>query len=401
MIFEKNYSELSKKMKASKIRELMKYASMPGIISFSGGLPDPVNFPFNDVKSIIDGWDETKARFAMQYGATTGYVPLVENLKQRMSGKGIDLTDQELIITTGGQQALFLLSRIFCDKGDTILLEEPTFIGGMAAFLSNGASPVGIRLTDDGMDTEILAEKLKSLKAQNIQPKFLYTIPNFQNPAGVTLSRRKRTEVYKLCEEYGVLIIEDDPYCDLFFEGTAEDYKSIKALTGSNSVIYIGSFSKILSPGFRLGWIVAHKEIIEKIGLAKQSADACSSTFNQVIASDYLEKKVIDTYVDKMRGVYRQKKELMLAQLKEHLPASIKTTDPKGGFFVYLTLPENMSGDELFKKAIEKKVAFVTGEPFHTDPAEGDKHIRLSYSNSSEDQIKEGVAILGEVIKNY
>lgn len=401
MTFQDSYSLLSKNMKASKIRELMKYASMPGVISFSGGLPDPEHFPFRDINSIISSWDPGKARLAMQYGATTGYVPLVEILKKRMESRGIDMSDQDLIITTGGQQALFLLSRIFLDGNDTVLCEDPTFIGGVAAFLSCGANLEGIALEEDGLNMGILKEKLENHKKSGSIPKFLYTIPNFQNPAGVTLSLEKRAEVHALCREFNLIILEDDPYCDLYFEGTPADYKPVKSLADSNHVVYVGSFSKILCPGLRLGWVVAHKEIIEKIGLAKQSVDACSSTFGQVIAHDYLEKNIIDEYVEKMRGIYREKKEYMLSQLREHLPSSIKTTNPKGGFFIYLTLPENMSGQELFKKAIEKKVAFVTGEPFHTDPADGDKHIRLSFSNSSFDQIKEGIRILGEVIKAY
>ena len=399
MDISKKFSNTTQKMKASKIRELMKYAAMPDVISFSGGMPDPDHFPDKDVLNIIQSWGSLKSHRAMQYGATTGYAELVENLKKRMTEqKNINLNGQDLIVTTGGQQALFLISRIFLNPDDTILVEGPSFIGGIAAFLSNQGAPVEIPLEDDGINLNILENTLKRLSDSRQTPKFLYTIPNFQNPGGVTMSVEKRKKLYDFSIKHELLIVEDDPYGDLYFEGEKSDYLPVKSLGNDAPIIYASSFSKILCPGLRLGWCLGDKEIIEKIGLAKQSVDACSTIYGQVIASDYLEQNVIDKYLSKMRVIYKEKKDSMLECIKKYFPPAIQYTNPKGGFFIYLTLPDSLSGDALFKKVIEQNVAFVTGEPFHIDKNEGDKHIRLSYSNSTPEQIEKGIKVIGQAM---
>lgn len=397
-----SFSNITNKMKSSKIRELMKYASMPGVISMAGGMPDPENFPFDDVKKIINSWDKKKSTIAMQYGPTPGYPPLIDLLKERMKEKRkIDMSNQELFITTGGQQAIALISKIFIDQDDIVLVEDPSFIGAMAAFLSNGAKLLGIPLQTDGIDVDELEKTLIELSNKNKKPKFLYTIPNFQNPAGVTMSQTKRKKIYEISIKYNLVIVEDDPYSDLYFTDKTENYLPIKALGNDASIIYLGSFSKILSPGFRLGWVVADQMVIEKAILAKQSLDACSSSFGQVVAYDYLKNGFIDDYLTKMRTIYKNKKNLMKQKIKEFIPEVVKSTDPDGGFFIYLYLPKNLSADKIFKKAIEKNVAIVTGEPFHIDPELGDKHIRLSYSNSTDEEISKGIEILGETIKSF
>jgi len=373
---------------------------MPDVISFAGGMPDPLNFPFEDVKNIINNWDQKRSIFAMQYGSTEGYPPLLETLKRRMKEKkGINIDDQRIVVTTGGQQALFLISRVLIDPDDIVLVEEPSFIGAMASFLANLAKLVGIPLERDGVDVDFLEKKIVELKKSGKKPKFFYTIPNFQNPAGVTMSLEKRKKIYDISKKYGLVIVEDDPYGDLYFKNDDSFYKPIKSLGNDAPVLYVGSFSKILCPGFRLGWVVGDSQIIEKIALAKQSVDACSSSFGQVLANDYLEKNLIDNYLSKMRIIYREKKELMIEKIKEFLPDSVKYTNPDGGFFIYLDLPEKMSGEKLFARAIKSKVAFVTGEPFHTDPVEGDRHLRLSFSNSTNEEINKGIKMLGEAIK--
>ena len=366
-----NFSETTTKMKASKIRELMKYASMPGVISLAGGNPDPINFPFDDVKTIINNWDKNKSAVAMQYGST------------------------------GGQQGLFLISRIFINPGDVVLVEDPSFIGAIAAFLSHGAEIIGIPLRSDGVDSEYMEKKIIDLQKTGKNIKFFYTIPNFQNPTGVTMSQEKRKAIYDLSLKYNLPVLEDDPYGELFFKGSIEDYKPIKSHGNKAPIIYIGSFSKILCPGFRLGWIFADDIIVDKAGLAKQSVDACSSTFGQIIAHDYLSNDAIDRYLVKMREVYSHKRNIMLKEIDANFPSTVKTTRPEGGFFIFVDLPEGMSGDKLFKIAIEKKVAFVTGEPFYTDPIEGDKHLRLAYSNSTDEQIKTAIELIGNSMKNY
>ncbi len=396
------YSQSALKMKASKIRELMKYASMPGVISFAGGMPDPDNFPFDDVKSIINKWDNKKVISAMQYGPTPGYQPLVEKLKDRMdNNKKINLKNQNLIITSGGQQAIFLLSRIFIDPGDIVIIEQPSFIGAVAAFLANGAKLEGVPLENDGVNIDALREKLNTFKSQGKVLKFFYSVTNFQNPAGVTISVEKRKKIYDLAIEYNLTIIEDDPYSDVYFTETSEQYLPIKSLGNDASIIYLGSFSKILCPGFRLGWMIGDEEIIEKASLAKQSIDACSSSFGQVIAFDYLESNLIDNYLKKMRKIYKEKKDFMIKMINENLPSQVKSTNPDGGFFIYLYLPDNISAEKVFKKSFEEKIAFVSGEPFHIDPIDGDKHIRLSFSNSTFDEIEKGMLVIGKAIKSF
>lgn len=395
------FSLLTSKMKASKIRELMKYASMPGIVSLAGGLPDPVNFPFDEVRSIINKWDDKKIVSAMQYGSTQGYPPLIEILKKRMEEKkNINMNGQDIIITTGGQQSIFLLSRVFVDADDIIIVEEPSFIGAMAAFLSNSANLVGIPLEEDGVNINILEEILKKLKDEGKKVKFFYTIPNFQNPAGVTMKQEKRKALYDMAVKYELIIVEDDPYGDLYFTDSEDKYLPIKSLGNDIPIIYISSFSKILCPGFRLGWMVADNIIIDKVGLIKQSADACSSSFGQVVAHDYLGSNLIDNYLMRMRKIYKDKKNFMLKNIKENIPQKVKSTNPDGGFFLYLDLPEGLSADAVFKKSFEEKVAFVTGEPFHVDTAEGDKHIRLSYSNPTSEEMSIGIRVIGNSIKS-
>lgn len=394
-----NYSALTSKMKASKIRELMKYASMPGVISFGGGSPDPENFPFEDVKNIIGKWDKKSQITAMQYGTTGGYTELVNDIKKRMTDlKKMSCEGQDIIVTTGGQQGIFLISRIFLDPGDIVLVEEPSFIGGMASFLSCQAELVGINIENDGANIIELEKKLLELRKQGKNVKFFYTIPNFQNPKGTTMSQSKRKALYELSKKHNLLILEDDPYGDLYYTGNTENYLPIKSYGNDAPIIYIGSFSKVMCPGFRLGWVFADKEIIDKAGIAKQSIDACSSSFGQVIASDYLRLGKIDDYLHKMRGIYKSKKELMIKMLKETMPKGVSYTNPDGGFFIYLDLPEGVSGEKLFNETIKENIAFVTGEPFHTNAKEGDKHIRISFSNSSEEEITKGIKVIGEKI---
>ena len=395
-----SFSQSASRMKGSKIRELLKHASMPGVISLGGGMPDPNNFPFDEVKSVINKWDNKKAMAAMQYGPTNGYPPLVDALTNRMiEKKNINMTNQQLVITVGAQQAIFLMAKIFIDPDDIIIIEEPSFIGAIAAFLSNSAKLVCAPLDDDGVDIEYLENLIKKLKAQGKKIKFFYTIPNFQNPAGVTMSGKKRKALYELSLKYNLVILEDDPYGDLYFTESSNNYIPIKAFGNDAPIVYLGSFSKILCPGFRLGWLVGANPIIDKITLAKQSLDACSSSFGQVIAFDYLKASLIDDYLIKMRKIYKNKKDIMLKNIRKFLPKEVKATNPDGGFYIYLDLPDGISADKVFNKSFEQKIAFVTGEPFCIDPVEGNKHIRLSYSNSTEDEINKSIEVIGKAIK--
>ncbi|MBL8026134.1 MAG: PLP-dependent aminotransferase family protein [Fibrobacteres bacterium] len=386
-------------MQASEIRELMKLASKPGIIAFGGGSPDGLRFPFAEVADIEKDWSEAKKRAAFQYGATNGYPPLLEHLRKRMEAYGIDMTDQSIITTTGAQQGIYLMAKALINPGDTIIVESPTFIGALASFKSLRANFEWAPLDSDGISIDATETILKRLAKENRLPKFIYTIPNFQNPSGITLSQAKRKALLELAIKYNVPILEDDPYGELYFEGTAADYKSIKSLPGAKDmVIYLNTFSKILSPGMRLGWITGPSKIIGQIEIAKQSVDACTSSYTQVIASDYLEKGYVNGYVDKMREVYHSKCSMMMLALEKYMPKEVSWSKPTGGFFVWITLPKNIGSKALFTAALKRNVAFVTGSPF-TEEGKGDGYARIAFSNCSLEDIEKGVKLLGEAMQ--
>ena len=398
MDFTSLYSESCLRLKSSKIRELFKMAKAPGIISMAGGMPDSQNLPFNEVKEIINSWSFDKAKNALQYGTTKGYPPLLEGIKDLMiKKKNISMDDQEIIVTTGSQQALSILSKLFIEKDDAVIVEIPSFIGAIAAFYSYMGQPVGVAIDDNGIIIDDLVKKIEGLRAENRKVKFIYTIANFNNPSGVTLEQKRRKELLEASCKYGVPVIEDDPYGDLYFDGDEADYRPIKSIDKYNNVIYLGTFSKILSPGIRVGWVVAPKELVAKIELQKQSLDACTPTLSQVIAYDYLAKGYIEAYTSKMRPIYKEKRDAMLSALQTYMPDQVSWTKPKGGLFVWLTLPGHMDSEDVFKTAVKKNVAFVTGDAFL--PADSPKnYIRLTFGDLPVDKITSGVEILAGVI---
>lgn len=394
-------SDGAKAFKASEIRELMKLANKPGIISFAGGMPDAEHFPVEEVTGIINSWTPEKKKAAFQYGATNGYPPLLDILQKRMGPKNILMQGQRIIITTGAQQAIYLLSKVLLNPGDKIIVESPTFIGAIASFKSFQADMEWITLEDDGMSVIEAEKKIVELLRTGKPPKFIYTIPNFQNPAGISMSQEKRKRLLDIAVKYRVPILEDDPYGDLYFEGKEKDFAPIKSLTGAREiVVYLNTFSKILSPGMRLGWVTGSEEIIAKMEVAKQSVDACSSSYTQVIAADYLEKGYVENYIAAMRPIYGEKCAAMLMALENRMPPDIKWSRPKGGFFVWLTLPENIRATEVFKRVVVQGVAFVTGAAFCKE-GRGESHIRLAFSNSSLEEIEKGVEIIGKTLSEW
>ncbi|HEB31187.1 MAG TPA: PLP-dependent aminotransferase family protein [Spirochaetes bacterium] len=398
MDFTSLYSETCLRLKSSKIRELFKMANVPGIISMAGGMPDSQNLPVDEVKDIINRWSSDKAKSALQYGTTKGFQPLLEGIKERMiNEKMFTMDDQEIIITTGSQQALALLSKLFIDKDDAVIVEIPSFIGAIASFYSYMGQPVGVPIDENGIIIDELIKKIEDLGSENKKVKFIYTIPNFNNPSGITLSQERRKKVLEISYRYGVPIIEDDPYGDLYFDGEAGDYRPIKSIDKKNNVIYLGTFSKVLSPGIRVGWIVAQKELVAKIELQKQSFDACTPTLSQVIAYDYLTNGYIDLFTAKMRPIYKEKRDALLSALAAYMPEKIRWTDPKGGLFVWLTLPRHLDSETVFKTAVKRNVAFVTGDAFL--PANySNNYIRLTYGDLPVEKITSGVEILAGVI---
>jgi len=397
MDFEKYFSLSGGRIKSSKIREMMKLIGTPGIISMAGGMPDEEHFPFEQIKRIIDAWGPAQRAAALQYGATGGYPPLLERIGEYVAASGISLEGQKILPTSGAQQALQLLTRIFCDPGDTLLVEVPTFIGAVAVFAGYGAEAAGIKMDAEGLVPGELERKILDLRSAGRAPKFLYTNPTFQNPSGLTMSQGRRDEIYAVCSRHDLPIVEDDPYYELYFEGGPADYRSLKARDSDNRVLRVNTFSKILSPGLRLGWIVGAPGVLSRCEMAKQGEDACSSSFSQVVAADYLAAGCVAEYTAKMRAVYREKCRLMLHCLEREMPEGVSWSTPKGGFFIWVTLPAGLDSEAVLARSVENKVAFVTGQPFHVDGG-GANCCRLAFSNSGAEQIEEGIRRLARVI---
>jgi len=395
---DKVFNRQISSQKKSAIREVLKLTQRPDIISFAGGLPSPESFPVEHLRKIVcELFDSDDASLALQYGTTEGDNRLRELLVERYREQGLDIGLENLMITTASQQALDLLPKIFIDPGDKIICGLPSYLGGISAFGFYGARMEGVKLDNHGMRPDMLEEKLKKMKAFGEKPKFIYTIPDFQNPAGITMPESRRKEIINIARIYDVLIVEDSPYRELRFEG--EHQKMIYALDNSGQVISLGTFSKILAPGFRIGWVIAHETIIDKLVTAKQTADLCTSPFVQKIAARYLETGIFDSHIEKIKDMYREKRDTMLAALKEYMPEGVSWTEPEGGLFLFVTLPAHMDSEKLFMQAIEEKVAFVLGHVFYCDGS-GRNTMRLNFSFPSKEMNVEGIKRLARAIRN-
>ena len=393
---ERLLSERAKKLKASEIRELLKLTQLPGMISLAGGLPNPKAFPIEVIRECIDKVFDEHILSALQYGTTEGLPLLRGILAERMQvKKGIDCEMHDIMITNGAQQALTLLAFCFLDPGDTIITGAPTYLGATQAFHAYEANCESIPLTDDGFDIQSLRRNLKRLHRNEIFPKFIYTVPSFQNPSGVTMPLDNRRELLELASEYDLVIVEDDPYGELVFEG--EPVPPIKSLDTKGRVIYLGTFSKILAPGFRLGWVIASEEILNKFTLAKQSADLCTNSFGQYVAYEYIKGGFLDTQLELIGGMYKRKRDVMLKAIKEFFPKGVKWTVPRGGMFLWVTFPKSVNTRVMFPCAVAKKVAYVVGDAFFPDGS-GHNTMRLNFSYSGDEAIREGIRRLGEVI---
>jgi 2-aminoadipate transaminase len=393
---EQIYSTSIKGMKKSAIRELLKLTQRPEIISFAGGLPAPETFPIEQLKEITNEVLENDGSAALQYGATEGVTELRQILIDRYNNEGLNLELNNLVITTSSQQGLDLLAKIFINRGDKVICGLPSYLGGLGAFNSYGAEMIGIKFDEHGMRADILEEKLADLKSQGIKPKFIYIIPDFQNPAGITMPESRRLEIIEIAKKYDVLIVEDSPYREIRFEGEVQ--KTIYELDNSGHVILLGTFSKIFVPGFRVGWVVANEKIVDKFVIAKQSTDLCTPTLNQKIVHKYIEKGYFDANLKEIIVQYHDKRDNMLKAFKEFMPEGVKWTEPEGGLFLFLTLPNKMNAEVLFKKAIDNNVAFVLGSVFHCDGS-GTDTMRINFSFVSKDKSTEGVKRLATAIK--
>jgi 2-aminoadipate transaminase len=396
------FAQRTKVVKSSIIRELLKLTLRPEVISFAGGLPAPELFPIQRFQEACQRVLAEKGCSALQYGTTEGYTPLREMIAHNMARYGIVAGVENVLITSGSQQALDLIGKLLVNPGDRLLVEAPTYLGALQAFDVYGAEYVSVPIDDDGLQTERLEEALRS------GPKFMYILPNFQNPGGVTLSEGRRHELVLLAERYGIPIIEDDPYGQLRYEGEhlppliVVDRENLRCDDGYRlgNVIYLSTFSKTLAPGLRLGWIVAPPEVITKLMQLKQGADLHTSTFAQFVAYEVARDGFLDEHVRTIRQVYRQRRDAMLSALKEFFPPEVTWTHPAGGLFLWVNLPEGMECQALFEVALRENVAFVPGDCFYAGGNEGRRHMRLNFSNAPPEQIREGIRRLSAAVRS-
>lgn len=399
--WDNRFAQRTQLMKGSAIRELLKFVEDPEVISFAGGMPAPDAFPIKEFTDACNRVLKTQSSQALQYGSTDGYLPLREMIAQQSKRYGIEVTPENILITSGSQQALDLLGKIFINPGDHIVVENPTYVGALQALNAYGAEYIPIPTDEEGMVTSELEKSLRS------SPKFIYVLPNFQNPTGVTLSFERRLQLIELSEKYGVPIIEDDPYGQLRFEG--DNLPPIEVLDSqtraqggcySGNVIYTSTFSKTLSPGIRLAWVIAPPEVIHKLVLAKQGTDLHTATFNQMIAYEVGKNGFINEHVKYIRKIYKERRDVMLDTLEEHMPEGVKWTHPEGGLFLWMTLPECIDSRELLTEALKFKVAFVPGCSFFPDGSHPNT-MRLNFSYASPDLINEGIGRLAKAIKQF
>ena len=382
-------------LQPSAIREILKATQDPAIIPFAAGNPDAASFPIEEVKRISAEIFETAPVTALQYGVTEGYRPLIERLKKSVKDRyNIGKDFDSLIVTSGAQQVMDLATKALCDLGDTVICECPSFIGSLNCFRSYGCKLAGVPVEADGMNIEKLEEAIKN--ATN--PRFIYTIPNFQNPSGATMSLEKRKAVYALAKKYGLLILEDNPYGDLRVSG--EDIPSIKSFDEDGIVIYAGSFSKLLAPGIRVGYIVAPSPIIAKMTVGKQASDVHTPVFSQMLVDKWMEQNDVEAHIEKIREIYRRKLNLMCDLIDTELGDFVKYVRPEGGLFVWCELPENVNMLEFVTDCIANKVAVVPGSAFMINDEETNC-FRMNFSTPSDEKIVEGMKILGKVKEKY
>ena len=391
------YSDRVGKMRKSEIRELLKVAQDPEVISFAGGLPSPKSFPIDDLQSIVHSVLQHHGKDALQYGSTEGLPVLREVIAERAIKDGMkNITKDNVIITSGSQQALDIVGKLFLNPGDTAIVGLPSYLGGINAFRTYESNLVGVPVDKDGMNMDLLEEKILDLEKNDIHPKFIYTIPTFQNPAGVVLSESRRKKMIDIALEHDLLIIEDDPYGKLRFDISA--MKSIKALDDENCVVYMSTFSKILAPGFRLAWMIASDDVMRKVAVCKQALDLCSSTFGQFIANEFMRSGSMDLHIMRIIEMYKPKRDTMMNAMKEYFPEGYECNRPKGGMFAWVTLPKGIDTEIMFLDAIKQKVAYVHGKAFHVDGG-GGRSMRLNFSYPTNEQIDEGMKRLGSVIE--
>lgn len=388
------FSDRVQSLKPSAIREILKNSSAPGIIPLSAGNPAPDAFPYEDIRKISAALLENTPIDALQYSVTEGYMPLREHLLSYMGKKhGVGTENDDILITSGAQQVMDLLTKTLLNEGDTVLCEVPSFIGSLNTFRSYRAKLCGIPMEEDGIDTGKLAQALDTEK--NV--KYLYTIPNFQNPSGITMSLAKRKKVYELCRDHGVIILEDNPYGDLRFAG--EDLPSIKSFDTEGVVMYAGSFSKVVSPGMRVGYAIGPRQVVQKMVVCKQGEDVHSNIWAQIVCHRFMTGCDYEAHLCRLREIYRRKSRVLLDAMEKHFKSIITWSAFEGGLFAWCTLPESIDMLDYVKRAAERKVCVVPGTAFLTDESQPCQSFRINFSTPTDEQLTEGIRVLGELAK--
>ena len=378
------------------IKDLMALAKGTDLISFAGGMPNNQLFPIEQIDAIYNQLPREIKEIGFQYGPTSGYPPLVSTLRKYLRKKGLPVDTHRLLITTGSLQAISIITQEFVNTGDPILLENPSFVGAISIFETYGAQMNSIPIDEDGIRIDLLIEKIESLSEK---PKFLYITPNYHNPAGIIYSLERKKELLRVLEKYDILLIEDDAYSELYFDEQEKHLtQSMISMKSEVEIVYTGSFSKILGPGFRLGWLLASPDIYEKSESIKQALDACTSNFTQILANEFVKTGALDHYLKFLRKEYRTRHAILEDHLKKYMPDAITWNIPKGGFYVWLKLPKHIRATDILQETAKQKVMFIPGRTF--DPhSTKDDCIRLSFSNVAIQDIEKGVRVIGEALR--
>ncbi len=389
------YAARTAGMTASEIRALFAVASRPEVVSLAGGMPYLSALPLDSLAADVGQLVATEGLTALQYGSAQGTVELREQICEVMALEGITAHPDDVVVTVGSQMGLDMVTRVFCDPGDVVLAEAPSYVGALGTFSAYQAQVVHVEMDDAGLVPEALRQALAAVRAQGRRVKFLYTIPNFQNPAGVTLSVQRRSEILDICAQHDVLVVEDNPYGLLGFDG--QTYPALRSAEPTN-VVYLGSFSKTFAPGLRVGWVLAPHAVREKLVLAAESATLCPPAFTQAVVSRYLSQHDWKGQIKTYREAYRERRDATLAAMEQQLPAGCTWTKPEGGFYVWLTVPEGLDTKAMLPRAVTQRVAYVPGTAFYADSF-GSRQMRLSYCYPTPERIREGVRRLAAVLE--